>query len=923
MAVEDSTLTNSNVAADVKKIVLLKRNPNTTISNSNSQTSIGNNTLVSSIDLTQTPCRSNSSSPNLDIELTPEQSANLSEIDLNTGLDGFLLAALKNPKDRLFLLKLDREMERFINDKRPILRFSDLLEQEEEKPEKSVKIMRRQQINTQKLRSAGDSDSNSEGERKILTIEEREAAYIKARARIFNGESEQDENEGAINSSVINPNILNINNNEQQNNESASSSKTKNTLQNKVANVNNNNKNGKPSQQLNKPVGNNKNSNKNSANNTKTRQQQSARSQTFNYNPPMDRSMFLSKQGRPIGNFSGPPPMMHPYGPPFFNGHINMYDVNMVPIQPPILPPDMQVCHPMGNPYMNMPHEWNPTLPGPYNRPGVRSVWGTESFNAPPEMGGNPSLFNHQQNNATSFLPPRPSAQNEVRPQVHNNLKHLNQYPPPHYPQSHGSSYSENNPVANAPVSPMDNKSNKSPSNSPGSPMSQSGFDSSNSIWANKGQWNNVSSGEDGKSNSERQLDQKRSNSRSSTHVSSSQQREVPLFNPVWNNSSDSHAMNVFNSSSQSSTDYSTQNAPGVTLVHPQMYHGIVPPMSGPRRNNSGNHMIPPPMHQEYVNNVQRFPPMTGFPTQSAPPNVTGAIRPPKSSELFDPNNPPVSPSQNTNSSTTASSQISASQPSSTSTLSPLSSRPMSHTSSKSTSVPINKTSTSPWTGTSTGSKVASLPQNSNNANSRRKNATESTNNSNSNAVLDGTMMRSLSISSNSSQQGRTHHRPPSTSPSGNGKKKESGLLFDYSMQVPYEGVKPSEASEPPQPNHIIELYDFSESDDLMDITFSNATIKQISPQSNSPGKRPTILAIFKNAREANQARQNYKGVRFKTKMWEPLVKNGGNINPLIPAGEQSSNSSLSNKTNIEDSYEKHHQDLMNATHGLPLNGKQ
>ena len=31
-------------------------------------------------------------------------------------LDGFLLAALRNPKDRLFLLKLDREMERFILD---------------------------------------------------------------------------------------------------------------------------------------------------------------------------------------------------------------------------------------------------------------------------------------------------------------------------------------------------------------------------------------------------------------------------------------------------------------------------------------------------------------------------------------------------------------------------------------------------------------------------------------------------------------------------------------------------------------------------------------------------------------------------------------------------------------------------------------
>ena len=42
----------------------------------------------------------------------------IGEIDVNTGLDGFLLAALKNPKDRLFLLKLDRDMERFVKDKR-------------------------------------------------------------------------------------------------------------------------------------------------------------------------------------------------------------------------------------------------------------------------------------------------------------------------------------------------------------------------------------------------------------------------------------------------------------------------------------------------------------------------------------------------------------------------------------------------------------------------------------------------------------------------------------------------------------------------------------------------------------------------------------------------------------------------------------
>ncbi|CAG8784665.1 17778_t:CDS:2, partial [Racocetra fulgida] len=240
------------------------------------QSGAGSSTLISSIDLMQTPCRSDSSSPNLEVELTPEQSAHLGEIDFNTGLDGFLLAALKNPKDRLFLLKLDREMER------PILRFSDLLEQEEEKPEKSVKIMRRQQINAQsQLRSTGDSDSNSEGERKILTIEEREAAYQKARARIFkdleqkNEENEQDENEESMSSSPNTKHSNISNNNDQQNSDLTSSNKSKSAQQTKSANANNN-KNSKQSQQTNKTVGSNKNStnNKTSVNTVKNRQQQ-------------------------------------------------------------------------------------------------------------------------------------------------------------------------------------------------------------------------------------------------------------------------------------------------------------------------------------------------------------------------------------------------------------------------------------------------------------------------------------------------------------------------------------------------------------------------------------------------------------------------------------------------------------------------
>ncbi|CAG8536353.1 8836_t:CDS:2 [Cetraspora pellucida] len=919
MPVEDSSVANSNPTVDVKKIVLLKRNPNNVTDNNSTQSGAGSSTLISSIDLMQTPSRSGSSSPNLEVELTPEQSAHLGEIDFNTGLDGFLLAALKNPKDRLFLLKLDREMERFINEKNhtrlefppmnsyqrlivhrvaqyfklshvvdssgkavvlykssdtqiPILRFSDLLEQEEEKPEKSVKIMRRQQINAQsQLRSTGDSDSNSEGERKILTIEEREAAYQKARARIFkdleqkNEENEQDENEESVSSSPNTKHSNISNNNDQQNSDLTSSNKSKGAQQTKSANANNN-KNNKQSQQTNKTVGNNKNStNKTSVNTVKNRQQQTQRLQTINFNLPIDRSFYMSKQPRPVGNFPGPPPMMPPgpFGPPFFGGpHLNMYDVNMLPIQPPMLPPEM---HHMGNPYMNVPHEWNPTLAGPYGRPNVRNVWG-ESFNAPPEMGGGPSLFNQQPNTGNSFLP-RPTQQNDTNfasTQGHNPLKYMNQHP-------QTTSFGETNHVVNSSASTADGNSNKLTSardgtTSPNSPISQTGFENNNSLWT-KNQWGNMTSGEgtsENKSN-DQQSDQKRTNNRPSTFVPTPQQREGPVILQF----------------AQASAEFSSQNTSGLPMMHPHMYPGFVPtpisgPASGPRRNNNGNQMFPGPVPPEHVS-LPRMnmipPPIMGFPQQPA--SLTGAIRPPKSSELFDPNHS----IQSSNIATSASDSISPTsvQPSSgTLTLVPLPSRhspPV--TSSKGSSISNNKTTATSCAGVPTGTKVI----NQNHVNTRRKNnGNDTSTNANHNSVVNGTMMRSLSLSSNHSQgkNQSNHHRASSTSPSGNNKKKEGGLLFDYSMQVPYEGVKPSEANEPPQPNHIIELYDFAESDDLIDITFANATIKMIFPPQNLPTKRPTILAIFKTSREANKAMQNFRGVRFKIKTWEPLVKNNG-----------------------------------------------
>lgn len=269
------------------------------------------------------------------------------------------------------------------------------------------------------------------------------------------------------------------------------------------------------------------------------------------------------------------------------------------------------------------------------------------------------------------------------------------------------------------------------------------------------------------------------------------------------------------------------------------MYPGMIPsPMSGqpsgPRRNNNGNQIFPGPIPQEYVN-MQRMvpPPIMGFAPQPTQPNMTttGAIRPPKSSELFDPNNPnnpnnlnnlPTSTTAPYNKAPVASLpannaiQVSPVPPTFVSSLPPRPTQPA--MSSKVVSPSGNNNSSSmPWSGGSTTrTKVTTLPPNHNNSNNRRKNTNDNNNNNASNnSVVDGTMMRSLSLSSNSSQQSRNHHnnhnnhnnhhhhhnRASSTSPSGNNNNsnkknnKDGSLLFDYSMQVPYEGVKPSEGN--------------------------------------------------------------------------------------------------------------------------------
>ncbi|KAF9898704.1 R3H domain-containing protein 1, partial [Lobosporangium transversale] len=145
-------------------------------------------------------------------------------------LDEFLVNALKNRQDRIFLLKLDREFCSFLNNPSqeqlefpslnsyyrmvihrvanyfkitravdpqnrkiilykteqsaiPPLRFSDLVEEEEEQPIKQMKLLKR---NPNRPASGTPTpEASTEPDRKTISIKEREEAYARARARIF------------------------------------------------------------------------------------------------------------------------------------------------------------------------------------------------------------------------------------------------------------------------------------------------------------------------------------------------------------------------------------------------------------------------------------------------------------------------------------------------------------------------------------------------------------------------------------------------------------------------------------------------------------------------------------------------------------------------------------------------------------------
>eukprot|EP00124_Ichthyophonus_hoferi_P000766 Ihof_evm8s31 gene=Ihof_evmTU8s31 len=152
-------------------------------------------------------------------------------------IDPFLVyALLKTPQDRLLLLKLDKDLEIFVNDIKstrlefppmssyhrkivhqaaahfglahtvdrntgnsvivtkkdgscvPEVRFFDLIEQEDANPiDKSVKILRRKSVKDPLTTIAR---TNHNDDKRAMSIEERQQAYQRARARIFKEECE-------------------------------------------------------------------------------------------------------------------------------------------------------------------------------------------------------------------------------------------------------------------------------------------------------------------------------------------------------------------------------------------------------------------------------------------------------------------------------------------------------------------------------------------------------------------------------------------------------------------------------------------------------------------------------------------------------------------------------------------------------------
>ncbi|RKP04829.1 hypothetical protein THASP1DRAFT_33359 [Thamnocephalis sphaerospora] len=100
-------------------------------------------------------------------------------------------------------------------------------------------------------------------------------------------------------------------------------------------------------------------------------------------------------------------------------------------------------------------------------------------------------------------------------------------------------------------------------------------------------------------------------------------------------------------------------------------------------------------------------------------------------------------------------------------------------------------------------------------------------------------------------------------------RKRTDGLLFDYSAQQAYEGVKPTDPL--PQVSHILQVIAADADDQLVDVRVPNATLKRLPPSEQHT--RGCLLAIFRNASLAREALIGTPdNLRYRLAPWQPTV---------------------------------------------------
>jgi hypothetical protein len=94
--------------------------------------------------------------------------------------------------------------------------------------------------------------------------------------------------------------------------------------------------------------------------------------------------------------------------------------------------------------------------------------------------------------------------------------------------------------------------------------------------------------------------------------------------------------------------------------------------------------------------------------------------------------------------------------------------------------------------------------------------------------------------------------------------KPKQGLLYDYSSQPSYEGVKPT--SNPPKPEHILQVIPTNPTDSLDDLSLPHASIRRM-----QNGR--TVLAVFTTSHHAQTTLDTLSHPRIALRKWTPVVK--------------------------------------------------